>query len=120
MQAPARPAVPVEPSCRPYRQAATVSEGTASAAAAGRWALSRGLTSSLVALLVTLELGEGRREGVLPAGARLHDVVQVADARRPGGSLDRRQAGVADRAGRQTRMGAGVVGRVDRELALGQ
>ena len=69
---------------------------------------------------VGFEFGFGGGEGVLAAGARLDHVVEVVDLRRVGGGLDRGEAGVADRARRQARVEAGVVGGVDRELRFGQ
>src|SRR4051812_6232655 len=74
----------------------------------------------VVALLIPRELREGVREGVLPAGPRLHHVIEVADARRVGGRLDRCEPRVTDRRRREAGPSAGVVGRVTGELALGE
>src|SRR5215213_6822852 len=54
----------------------------------------RRLPGSVVLRLVLLELLERRREGVLAAGARLHHVVEIADARRPGSRTQRCEAWV--------------------------
>src|SRR5439155_16720985 len=58
--------------------------------------------------------------GVLAAGPGLHDVVEVSHAGRLGRRLERRQAGVADRARGQPQVAAGVVAGVDRKLARRQ
>src|SRR5207253_7550567 len=92
---------------------------TLSGTAGGR-APPRLFPGCLVALIVALELGEGGGERVLTAGARLHYVVEVADVRGAGRGLDRRQARVADRAGRQAHVCTRVVCRADRELTAGE
>src|SRR6059036_3615413 len=92
------------------------SEATSSGAI--RWrAFARRPSGRLIARTVALELLEARRERVLAAGSRLHDVVEVADPRGAGRGLDRGEAGIADRSRGKPRVRAGVVGGVARELA---
>src|SRR5438477_13170911 len=96
-----------------------MSEETGSAAIR-RGAFARRPSGRLIARTVALELLEARREGVLAAGPRLHDVVEVADLCGAGGGLDRGEPGVADRSRGKPGVRTGVVGGVARELARRQ
>src|SRR2546427_4188757 len=62
---------------------------------------------------VALELGVGRGEGMRAVPAGLHDVEQVVVARGVRRRSQRREAGIADRAGRQPLVRARVVAGVD-------
>ena len=85
----------------------------ACAASAARGALAAARRASLVvADLVAAELGVVTRERVLAAGARLDHEVQEVRVGRLGRRLDRRKAGVADRARRQPERLPRVVWRV--------
>ena len=56
----------------------------------------------------------------MAATVRLQHVIEVVDVRGMGSRLDGCEARVPDRGGRQTRVGAGVVGRIEVQIGFGE